>query len=184
MRWPNYTPCQTFDKGNQDHKVVYSLKTLHLNKEQFYACVFPGFYKYVSHSFDQSNFARCYWMSELCCKFSGGETMRFWFRPRRPLTVAVAQKMWPSAKNLVRFVLFVDEAGFEVFTQFKMRKMKLPCSVLQNHISILSTIPFSLQQCNIKESHWHQLDFDQWMIAEQRMPRSRLGFHKFTTKKP
>ena len=60
MRWPNYTPCQTFDKGNQDHKVVYSLKILHLNKEQFYACVFPGFYKYVSHSFDQSNFAQCY----------------------------------------------------------------------------------------------------------------------------
>ena len=57
-------------------------------------------------------------------------------------------------------------------------------SLLSFTKSILSTIPFSLQQCNIKESHWHQLDFDQWMIAKQRMPRSRLGFHKFTTKKP
>ena len=28
--------------------------------------------------------------------------------------MAVAQKLWPRAKNLVGFVLFVDEAGFEL----------------------------------------------------------------------
>ena len=182
MRWPNYTPCQTFDKGNQDHKVVYSLKTLHLNKEQFYACVFPGFYKYVSHSFDQSNFAQCYWMSELCCK-SSGEDNALLISLEAAFDRGIGAKIVAQGEKLggICVVCWRGWVWGEVFTQFKMRKMKLPCSVLKNHISILSTIPFSLQQCNIKESHWHQFVFDQWMIGEQRMPRSRLGFQKFTT---
>ena len=124
-------------------------------------------------------------MSELCCKFSGGDNALL-ISLEAAFDRGSGAKIVAQGKKLggICVVCWWGWVWGEVFTQFKMRKMKLPCSVLKNHISILSTIPFSLQQCNIKESHWHQLDFDQWMIAEQRMPRSRLGFHNFTTTNP
>ena len=121
-------------------------------------------------------------MSEICCKFSGEDNALL-------ISLEAAFDRGSGAKIVAQgeklggicVVCWWGLVWGEVLTPFKKRAMELPISVLQNHISQLSTIPFSLQQCNIKKSHWHQLDFDQWMIAGQRMPRSCLGFHKFTT---
>ena len=67
-----------------------------------------------------------------------GKTMRFWFRSRRPLTVALAQKLWPRAKNLVGFVLFVDEAGFGGRCSHSSRSLRGPWNFLSQFYKITS----------------------------------------------
>ena len=113
MRRPNNTASQTFGKANQDKKVVHSLKRLYiLIRKSLTHVSFLGF-----KNMSSIPLIRVILLSVTgCLSFvanSRGETMRFWFRLRRPLTVTLAQKLWPRAKNLVGFVLFVDEAGFE-----------------------------------------------------------------------
>ena len=99
MRRPNNTACQTFGKANQDKKVVHSLKRLYiLIRKSLTHVSFLGF-----KNMSSIPLIRVILLSVTgCLSFvanSRGETMRFWFRSGRPLTVAVAQKLWPRAKT-------------------------------------------------------------------------------------
>ena len=92
-------------------------------------------------------------MSELCCKFSGGDNALL-ISLEAAFDRGIGAKIVAQGEKLggICVVCWRGWVWGEVFTQFKKRKMKLPCSVLQNHISYCQPYP---SHCNNVTSKSH-----------------------------